>query len=572
MSKTDLIQAEIQRFLASSSAEVLCIRGKWGVGKTFLWQSELDLARVADKIRLMGYSYVSLFGINNLEALKMSIFENSEYLQLDVEGGGESRINQALGKIKQFRSLLEVIPGVGKVFENAGPLYFATVRNQIICIDDLERRGKDLNITDVLGITSFLKEQRGCKIILLLNDEELLDNASDELARHLEKVVDTNMRFDPDADDSVRIALSATDEITKQLGERCVSLGIANIRVIKRIERTIREVAPLLNKCDAEVLSQAIQTIALLGWVKWQPSLAPSMEYVIGRNADVPASFQKALTPEELSWHATLDSYGFQRMDEFDNELLVTINNGFLNPSVIQKLGEALSLQKISNRRGDSFEASWVPYHEDFSANEKEVLDGMYDAFKPNIGTITPLNLDAVIRLFRELGRNEQADEMVKYYVDNRIADQDFWDLQGDGFGSEVRDSGVIAAFAEKLRFEKIPVDPLEALKILSRGNGWSQDVFDAVAKLTTGDFVEIFKQNKGDELRRLISGALFFGRVANATAAMTEIVDRAKEALIQIGSESALNARRVSRYGIAVPSSNVTAASTNVAAPENHT
>lgn len=48
--------------------------------------------------------------------------------------------------------------------ETAFLLSFMTVREQVICIDDLERRGKNLDVVDVLGLISFLCEQRKCKV------------------------------------------------------------------------------------------------------------------------------------------------------------------------------------------------------------------------------------------------------------------------------------------------------------------------------------------------------------------------------------------------------------------------
>jgi hypothetical protein len=48
--------------------------------KTYTWQTELDRARAAQALELKRYSYVSLFGLNSLEGLKLSIFENLEFL------------------------------------------------------------------------------------------------------------------------------------------------------------------------------------------------------------------------------------------------------------------------------------------------------------------------------------------------------------------------------------------------------------------------------------------------------------------------------------------------------------
>jgi hypothetical protein len=62
---------------------------------------------------------------------------------------------------------------VGQLFTKARSLYFSLVQNQIVCIDDLDRRSKTLDLRDVLGLISFLREQRGCKVALILNAEKL---------------------------------------------------------------------------------------------------------------------------------------------------------------------------------------------------------------------------------------------------------------------------------------------------------------------------------------------------------------------------------------------------------------
>jgi hypothetical protein len=68
---------EVRRLLSSDDSEVISITGSWGVGKTFAWNRYLQDAHAEHKIALKRYSYVSLFGINSLDELKYSIFENS---------------------------------------------------------------------------------------------------------------------------------------------------------------------------------------------------------------------------------------------------------------------------------------------------------------------------------------------------------------------------------------------------------------------------------------------------------------------------------------------------------------
>ena len=56
---TKLVNDEIAKFLSRQTAEVLCIRGKWGVGKTYTWAKKLQEAQQAGAIKLPRYAYVS---------------------------------------------------------------------------------------------------------------------------------------------------------------------------------------------------------------------------------------------------------------------------------------------------------------------------------------------------------------------------------------------------------------------------------------------------------------------------------------------------------------------------------
>ena len=75
-----LIEDQIRNFLASDEPEVICITGRWGVGKTFAWKKLLQQTADRAQIRLKSYSYVSLFGIDTLEQAKLSIFENQVHV------------------------------------------------------------------------------------------------------------------------------------------------------------------------------------------------------------------------------------------------------------------------------------------------------------------------------------------------------------------------------------------------------------------------------------------------------------------------------------------------------------
>jgi hypothetical protein len=52
----ELVKAEIARFLGDSKPGVLCIRGKWGVGKTYSWTEQLNAAHAEKRVGILKYA------------------------------------------------------------------------------------------------------------------------------------------------------------------------------------------------------------------------------------------------------------------------------------------------------------------------------------------------------------------------------------------------------------------------------------------------------------------------------------------------------------------------------------
>jgi hypothetical protein len=168
---THLLKKEVDRFLSCKSPEVLCIRGKWGVGKTYGWNNFLLQAKANKAIALNKYAYVSLFGIQSLDELKYSIFENTVGSQdIGTEPTIENLTVNTGAVLRQIgrhslANVVNYIPFVKNPSDTLKVISFLRVRDQIICIDDLERKGKNLRTQDVLGLISFLRERRSCKVV-----------------------------------------------------------------------------------------------------------------------------------------------------------------------------------------------------------------------------------------------------------------------------------------------------------------------------------------------------------------------------------------------------------------------
>lgn len=68
------IKNALSTYATETDDRAIILKGAWGTGKTHLWEQVVLEKR--DSFKKRNYSYVSLFGINNLKDLKRTLFEN----------------------------------------------------------------------------------------------------------------------------------------------------------------------------------------------------------------------------------------------------------------------------------------------------------------------------------------------------------------------------------------------------------------------------------------------------------------------------------------------------------------
>lgn len=236
----EIIREQTRNFLKTKTPEILSIRGSWGAGKTFTWNNVLKEKKSNLPIGLDRYAYVSLFGCNSLHDLKLTIFANvinikSNNHQANIDtfkksiqdlgsswGGKAFRFFQSHPLLKNFQSAIETTS-------------FLTLKEMIICFDDLERKGDGLKVREVLGLVLWLKEQHNCKVVVISNDKLLCESEEKELKTYREKVFDIDLFFDPTPEDCSEIAIPSNYDFSIKIKNYTNKIGIKNIRTIKRI-------------------------------------------------------------------------------------------------------------------------------------------------------------------------------------------------------------------------------------------------------------------------------------------------------------------------------------------------
>lgn len=550
----EVIKSQIDKFLSNETPEVMAIKGSWGIGKTYSWNKFLLEAKENSRITLKKYSYVSLFGINSLDAFKYAIFEHVVDRNLI---GTEANIgtfkdnivgaSTALGKkgldFFKSRSTTHAIES----------LAFLSISNTIICIDDLERKGKGLDIKDVLGLVSLLKEQKKCKVVLLLNDGE---EGVEDYIKYREKVIDFELEFSPTAEESAEIAFDGTElneYAVEVLKESTVKLNIRNIRILNKIERLVKLVIHDLDGYEQEITHQVVHSLTLFSWCYYchKSDGAPSLDFVT-KLTYISYGIRKEDSDEDKKWKVTIRNYGYQVADELDLLLSEAVKTGYFIKDEIKAKADKKNKAVIAKKSAEAFYSAWDLYHDSFEDNQREVVTRLYDNFIKFIKYIAPRNLDETVCFFRKLGENEKADEIINLYLDTRKEETGLFNLDWHSRFGGIEDKLILEKFNEIYQPSVICETAQQVLERISRQKGWNEKDEIILSSTSVDQYYNLFKSIKGKHQRTsFINTCLGFGGFSNSSDQQNEIANRATEALKRIAKESEINKSRVALYGI---------------------
>lgn len=540
-----ILKDQVQQFLKSKTPEVMAIKGAWGIGKTYSWKKLLQDAKDEKRIALNKYAYVSLFGVNSIESLKTGIFTGMMSEKAGLKVG--NTINTVLEGIKDVPILKKFGGGLIE------PLIISnTLSEALICIDDFERKGDKLTVKDVFGLISYLKEEKNCKVVVILNEEFLKESMKDEYETFLEKAIDFEVVFEPTAKECADIALEDND-ISVYLKGFIETLEINNIRIIRKIDRLTKKLVPMLKKIDKldnKVIHNALHSLTLFTWCRYKGKGAPNYDFIknIAYNLLMPLDDQKNKENEEKEWEATLRKYDFLYVDEFDSQILKMVENGYIEETSFLKEAKKLNDQYIADASKASFGDAWRVFHGSFNDNKEEVVNTLYDSLKKHIKYIHIINIDSTITLFRNLGESEKADEIIDLYVGLAQNNIEILNLNDSLWRGNLKDETLMKKFAAK--YEVVKKESRKTLKEIlekiSIRDGWNEEDEEILASVNSDELYRLFKEE-----RAYVDKYLQFGNFANATERQKTIISNAKEALKRISQESQLNAERVKLYNI---------------------
>lgn len=542
------VRAAIETFLASAKEEVLCIRGAWGTGKTYTWKTiTRELRDKPGAIALNEYAYVSLFGLNSISEVKTQILQSMVVrAQIgdtpdlttfsNVLSAAESGIKKGI-----IKSVTSVLGTRGEAIVSA--MGFLT-NKIIICFDDFERKGEKLKDADVLGLISYLKEDRKCKVVLLLNDNQLPDRKTFD--SYLEKSVDVNLKFEPSVKEIGTIAFKDNDSVAEMVRKDAEALGIDNIRVIQKILRLVRDVEPMLEKYPLAVTQNTVAIITLYGWSYLQPEIAPPLEYLKRMNI---YTVEKGDEDLALKWRDLLNAFNYTHATEYFLTLLKGVHNGYFEEAEIDRFAPELARTDALSKVEKELRDLWAEYHYSFSTPQNELFDKIFHFFKLNVSFFSLDKTVAVVSLFRDFSDNRWQEIFDDYATINAANPHAFnievLELGGGEVPAEIRDM-----ISKAVVGQNTAMPAMELIRSLYLDYDNSEN-YQQASSLTVDEYESFLRTAERGDVKELIKVLRQLLRTGNRQFADERILDKAGAALRKIAGDNDINLRRAMNTGL---------------------
>jgi hypothetical protein len=555
-----IVEERLDAFLEAERSKILMLTGGWGAGKTHQWKQALQRSESSDD--RPRYAYVSLFGLNNLAEVRKRVAEEmvATFKIPDSAGVLGDMIDEGGWKLKplQIVKLLPVIPYLGKLEGLANELSFSSVKNAVICFDDLERGGNGLRLADVFGFASFLKEERNCKVILISNQEKLSGDKKNDLQIYLEKVVDEIVHFAPTPDEACKIALGETSNHARSLlHERIRELGVSNIRVISRLGNMATELESQMKTLNERVLKEAIQALALFGVAHFIPSNSfPTVNYLMELGDNLGRYFRDAIKEEDKteedrkqeSWEALLDRYGYSATSPLDAEIGRAVQRGYIDREALFYVALQLSAEFETEKLLTTYRNAWNKFWNSLNGEGQALLQELRKVTTECLGVIGVSDLSAAYEVFVQAGQQDEANELLDLFIE---VSQDRPEVfkQANGSFSQEYSVEVVDRIRAECNRHNAPPSFEEALDRIDFDRGWNPEDIRFVSKAVPADIERLLLNSEGQQFRARLRSLLQIGKLQDAQEDAKRVSEQTLEFLKRLANEDPITAIRMRQY-----------------------
>ena len=378
----------------------------------------------------------------------------------------------------------------------------------------------------------------------------MLEGANEEeLKKYNEKVVDFDLTLNPTSAEASSIAFKQNNAMTAMITEAIQRLGINNIRIIRKIEL---HAAQLLSYLPAErfhrdLIKQVLDTLCLYCWSRYDSGKhVPTMAYIKQHNS---FSGKDDLDEQQQEWRQSLVDYSYSTTDELDLEIAAYLENGYVNKEAFLVEANKMNAKADSIALEKQFSQTWRLYHDSLEDNQQEVLDKLYASFKLAVKCISPMNMNGTVLLFKDLGENVRAQELLNYYIEQRSDEPELFDLENrDSFVFETPLPEVAAAFQQKYQSltQENPTSLADIIIGVVEGRIRMDKYLNILVSASEEEYYTFYKSFKGKGFRPYLDVFLVNQGYDDVRQ---KIGNKVAAVIKRLASDSTINRRRLKGY-----------------------
>lgn len=528
----DKISKSLLKFLNNDELRVATLKGEWGVGKTFFWKNFFN--SIKEKLDFRAYSYVSLFGANEIADLERQVFANFEVID-------EKKMSKYLEKVKPISAILEAVEipylnsskAINELIQNK------LVDNFLVCIDDLERKEDSISGSSVLGFISQLKEEKSCKIVLVYNDQRLDEETEKQINEYREKVVDLELTYCPTIGENLSI-------IWPEKCPDCVAnifnaLKLNNIRVMQRVKWAIDYFAEEISGKYPELHPSFESKCAKLTVVYHAYSDEVSFENLLSTNPYSSFFFKNEDKNEEFGIVKKLNYF----REDFDVVVAEYLVNGFVDFSVWEDLlstkNEQYRLTDINNRQLEI----WQKFHSNFVVPQEEFIKLQTEFLEKHIKDLYIREVVSAVKFIQKLDPNVDLTQLLSEAIDHFVSKLDRLETPQRLMLKD--EPEIMAMIEERLTARKPDYSISDLFVALAGSNSCNPDDIRHFLRYTEDDFYHWITTEESVDVIDLLSN--FLSRFGSHNNEEKKVTDRIRVALERVKERSVIDRCRVEYF-----------------------
>ncbi|HGB0244305.1 TPA: hypothetical protein ACIUS2_000426, partial [Shigella sonnei] len=543
---------------------VAVIKGDWGVGKTHYWNS--FYTKHSEGLDFNAYSYVSLFGVNSIGDIKKALYHcatpinEKKYKELILSETDRTMIryrNGFWGWLK-YNSLSKFLIHFGKndffgfkTDNLLSSLEYKFVNNYLVCIDDVERKGNSLEVKEIMGVIDELARRKGCKVVLILNEDNLHDEtAKKQFLEYREKVIDVEIKYDPTPEKNLRKVFYETDSDFLLLKVLANDLGIKNIRILNKIKTSLVNLRNELSLAEDKVRESFINRLVLFSVVYY--SGVPGVDYALFKESikNIHVFDHMLDDKKDDSVYSFINSLDviYERAEiAFDDDIDFYLKNGYLSTeSNIRGIIEEKNKQYKEHKALCDVNNVWDIFSDSFKDNESEFISKIKCVINDNLSHIPVAHFIGLIDILNRL--KIDCDSYIEAYADAFVSQDDaytaFRNLYVEIFGNEK-----LGLLIQKKLMDKKPEETnLENVLYKIIEGKFNHSDIAYLNSFSEDDYLKWILSRNQDALDLVRKGLLRFKSMQELTEEQQKITNKAIGALTKLASRSSLNKLRVSR------------------------